>query len=173
MGTEPARARALHGTEAIFVPPVALAFDQRVPLSGEPRSLPVPTAGLDPEQIRLAFAHGGSNGGYRVPGLLGLFWSAPYLHDGGVAVGASPAQQLGVPGTLLRHVPADPAQSLRALLDRQLRSQVVAANEAVPDLEAMHVHGIGHELWVDAAAGFSDAEQQALIDYLLTLELGP
>jgi hypothetical protein len=32
-------------------------------------------------------AHRGSNGGYKVPSLVGLYWSEPYLHDGGVAVG--------------------------------------------------------------------------------------
>jgi hypothetical protein len=58
------------------------------------------------------------------------------------------------------------------LLDDRLRRQVVAANEADPDLQAMHVHGTGHEFWVDAAAGFSSSEQQLLIQYLLTLELG-
>jgi hypothetical protein len=59
------------------------------------------------------------------------------------------------------------------LLDHQLRSRVVVANESEPDLQAMHVRGTGHEFWVDAAAGFSNTEQRALIDYLLTLELEP
>ncbi len=169
IGTEPARARALHGTETIFTAPIALAFDQSVPLRAPARTLPVPTNQLDPKQIELAFAHGESKGGYKVPGLLGLFWSAPYLHDGGVAVGADWSKELGVAATSLRHVPVDPAQSLRALIDRNLRKRVVAANEAQPDLRAMHVRGEGHELWVDAQSGFEEAEQRALVDYLLTL----
>jgi len=169
LGTEPARAHALHDTEKIFVAPVALAFDQKVPLPSPARQLAVPTDKLDRAQIELAFAHGQSQGGYKVPGLLGLNWSAPYLHDGGVAVGPDPATQAGLAKTLLVHVMPDPAQSLRALLDRELRARVVSANDAVARLRGMHVRGVGHEFWVDAAAGFDADDQRALIHYLLHL----
>jgi hypothetical protein len=38
--------------------------------------------------------------------------------------------------------------SLAALLDRQLRGAVVAANRKNPELIRMHLEGIGHEFWV-------------------------
>jgi hypothetical protein len=167
--TEPARAAALRRTGATLVPPVAIAFDQKVPLPPQPRTIPVPTGDLDPEQIRLAFALDGSAGGYKVPGLLGLYWTAPYLHDGGVAVGERWESELGMPGTLAKGILPDPRQSLRALLDRTLRARVVAANDADADMRSMHVRGIGHEYWVDGAAGFDSSDQSALLDYLLTL----
>jgi hypothetical protein len=137
--------------------------------SSRPGNYPCQPRCSDPEQIRLAFAVGGSPGGYKVPGLLGLYWTASYLHDGGVAVGDQPESQLGLPGTLGKGVPPDPRQSLRALLDRDLRARVVAANAADVDVRSMHVRGIGHEFWVDTAAQFSLSEQSALLDYLLTL----
>jgi hypothetical protein len=89
------------------------------------------------------------------------------LHDGGVAVGPEPATQLGAAGTLLRGILPDPANSLRALVDRERRQRVVAANQASAALQAMQVRGIGHEFWVDTAAGFHQIEQDALIHYLL------
>jgi len=63
----------------------------------------------------------------------------------------------------------DPAESLRALIDRRLRERVVEANHADEDLRKANVEGVGHEYWVDGKAGFSPREQDALIHYLLTL----
>jgi hypothetical protein len=96
-----------------------------------------------------------------------LYWTAPYLHDGGVAVGPEPATQLGMVGTLLRGILPDPANSLRALVDREQRQRVVDANQSSAALQAMRVLGIGHEFWVDATAGFHQREQDALVHYLL------
>jgi hypothetical protein len=48
-------------------------------------------------------------------------------------------------GTLLRGILPDPANSLRALMDREQRQQVVAANQASAAPQAMQVRGIGHE----------------------------
>jgi hypothetical protein len=172
IGTEPARAHALHDTEKIFTQPVALGFDQKAPLSAQPRSINVPTAELDPQQIQLAFAHGDSLGGYKTPGLSGLFWSAPYLHDGGVAVGADEKTELGAAGTVLRFVAPDPSHSLRALLDRELRARVIEANDASADLQQVHVRGVGHEFWVDSSAGFDSEDQRSLIHYLLLIDDG-
>jgi hypothetical protein len=59
--------------------------------------------------------------------------------------------------------------SLRALIDRTLRQQVIAANAAAPSLRAMHVQGTGHAFWVDAETGFTPADQEALIQYVLAL----
>ena len=169
IGTEPTRARAFRATEPLLKAPLALAFDQRVPLRGAERLIAVPTDELDPEQVRLGLGYEGQ-GGYKVKGLIGLYWSAPYLHDGGVAASAD-ATQLGVSGTLLKGTLPDPAASLRALIDRSLRARVVVANEASPRLRAMHVCGCGHEFWVDAPGGYSSREQAALVEFLLTLEL--
>jgi hypothetical protein len=167
IGTEPARAAALHRVGQLLAPPRAFAFDQPVPLPEKPRTLEVPLSGLDASQIALAFANDGK-GGYRVPGLLGLYWSAPYLHDGGVAVGRNRDRALGVRAAFENGAP-DPAQSLTALVDRELRARVIAANEQDPTLGGEHVRGSGHERWVDAQAGFSAVEQAALIYFLLTL----
>ena len=150
--------------------PQAYAFDQDVPLPKSPRTIPVPTEQLDKQQITLAYGWGDSPGGYKVPSLIGLYWSPPYLHDGGVAVGPDASKQLGLAGTLQRGVMPDPANSLRAMVDRELRKQVIGANAADPNLSAMRVEGIGHEIWVDAGAGFTEADQHDLIHYLLTYQ---
>lgn len=169
IGTEPSRARAFARTERVFGRAVIYSFDTPVPVPPDARVLEVPTDHLDPEQVRLAWAHGGSPGGYKVPGLLSVGWHAPYLHDGGVAVGPDPERNLGMAGTLLQGIPVDPANSLRALADRDLRRRVVAANDASAVLRAVRIRGIGHEFWVDSAAGFTAEEQDALIEYLLSL----
>lgn len=81
---------------------------------------------------------------------MGLYWSAPYLHDGGVAVGRNVDMQIGLPGTLEKNIMPDPINSLMALVDRNLRSRVVEANESSPDLRRMNVQGTGHNYWVDS-----------------------
>lgn len=50
------------------------------------------------EQLKLAFAHGDSPGGYKVPSLIRLYWTAPYLHEGGVAVGKNVNSEIGFSG---------------------------------------------------------------------------
>jgi hypothetical protein len=140
-----------------------------VPIPPDTPPLAVPTAQLDPHQTQLAFAYGGTPGGYKVPSLVGMYWSAPYLHDGGVAVGTDAQTQLGIPGTLHRGILPDPVNSLRALIDRTLRQRVIAANAAAPSLQAMHVQGTGHAFWVDAGSGFTPADQEALIQYVFAL----
>jgi hypothetical protein len=67
----------------------------------------------------------------------------------------------------------DPVNSLRALVDRELRARVIAANGADEAMRRAKVMGIGHEHWVDAEAGYSPDDQQALVEYLLSLEFGP
>ena len=112
LGVNDFRTKALEKTEKNFAPPVLFTFDTPVPLPRRPRLLPVPTDDLDPSQIDLAWAHHGSAGGYKVPALLGLYWSAPYLHDGGVAVGSNADSELGLPGTVEKNFAPDPANSL-------------------------------------------------------------
>ena len=82
-------------------------------------------------------------------------------------MGRDAERELGVSGTLSRNVPADPRNSLRALVDHDLRQKVIAANAAEAGLQTVNVRGVGHEFWVDAARGFSPEEQAALLDYLL------
>lgn len=166
----PARALALRKTEKNFAPPILYTFDTMVPLPARPQLLPVPIGALDHNQIDLAWARHGSDGGYKVPALVGLYWSAPYLHDGGVAVGKNPESDLGIPGTVQINILPDPVNSLKALIDREVRARVVAANETSPDLRRMNVQGIGHNYWVDSQAGFTGQEQRALILYLITYE---
>jgi hypothetical protein len=167
-----ARALALAKTELNFTAPVIYSFDTPVPLPSHPKTLAVPTDGLDPKQIDLAWAHNGSVGGYKVPSLVGLFWSAPYLHDGGVAVGQDENKSVGLPGTVEVNQMPDPFNSLRALVDRTLRARVIAANESSPSLQRMNVQGVGHNYWVDSQSGFNDEQQRALIQFLLTYESG-
>lgn len=128
------------------------------------RVIPAPLIGTEPSHATTI----GTPGGYKVPGLAGLAWTAPYLHDGGVAVGPAPERRPGVAATLKQGVRPDPAESLRALLDRGIRKRVVSANRASSSLRAAHVDGSGHSFWVDQAAGFSPEEQAALIEYLLS-----
>jgi len=168
IGTEPTRAQSLKKSGRDFAPPVLYAFDTPVPIPPGAKVLSVPET-ADPEQVKLAFAHGDSPGGYKVPSLVGLYWTAPYLHDGGVAAGSDVEARLGIPGTIQSGVPADPAESLRALVDRDLRHRVVAANEA-GGLGSARVTGRGHEFWVDAEAGFDRSEQDGLIHYLLSYQ---
>ncbi|MEX2397645.1 MAG: hypothetical protein WD491_11490, partial [Balneolales bacterium] len=170
VGTEPIRARAFDELEEILVPPTAYPFDTNIPVPPGTRTIDIPMDIVDQDQIELAWAIAGTDGGYKVKGLLGLNWTAPYLHDGGVAVGADANTQLGLPGTLFRGIPADPGESLRALFDRNLRERVLSANQRMPALAEVNVRGIGHEFWVDEENDFTQEQQNNLIHYLLHLE---
>lgn len=101
---------------------------------------------------------------------MGLYWTAPYLHDGGVAVGKDVGTQLGVSGTLLKGIMPDPFNSLKALVDKKLREKVITANRSSKALRQTHVQGIGHEFWVDESTGFTKEEQEALIKFLLSIK---
>jgi len=163
-------AKALASTEKIWDPqPVVYSFDTMVPLPAHPKTTPLVSDVIDPEQVKLAYAHAGSQGGYKVMGLRGLAWSAPYLHDGGVVLGPDPSRDVGIPGTWGKRVAPDAGNSLRALVDRELRARVIDANHASRDTTRMNVEGIGHALWVDRTAGYKPEEQSALVGYLLSL----
>lgn len=168
IGTEPSRARALANREADVARPQIFATDTPVPLPAEPILIPVPVP--DEGQLKLAWAHNKTAGGYKVPGLLGLAWTAPYLHDGGVAVGPDPDRRPGVAATVLAGMSPDPRNSLRALVDRTLRREVTEANRASLHLQRARVTGEGHAFWADREAGYTAAERDALIDYLLSLD---
>lgn len=144
--------------------------------------------------------------GYKVVTLRYLWGSAPYLHDGGVAVALSPesnadredlqsllssadsdkiygvSQILSIresnPKTYLR---PDAALSLQALLLRSERARVIAANEEAVhpvagkaekiSMSSMHVHGIGHEFWINDTVGGDKIT--SLVTFLLALDDNP
>lgn len=170
IGTESVRARAFEDLDEILLSPAVYPFNVEIPVKPGSRTVDVPLDLVDQDQIDLAWAVRGTGGGYKVKGLLGLYWSPPYLHDGGVAAGPDPETDLGLPGTLFSNIIPDPFQSLRALLDRSLRQRVLEANRGIPGLQRVNVHGTGHEFWVDEENGFSMDEQENLINYLLHLE---
>lgn len=169
-GTEPVRARAFEDKEHILVPPTAYPFNAEIPVPPGTRIIDIPMDLVDRDQMNLAWAIDGTEGGYKVKGLLGLHWTPPFLHDGGVAAGPDLQTQLGLPGTLFLGIPADPYNSLLALLDRDLRDRVLEANRGMPELGKVNVHGTGHEFWVDQGSGYSRDQQDDLIHYLLHLE---
>jgi archaellin len=169
IGTEPSRAAALKKTKKIFGPPLLYSFETDVPIQEGASIIEVPTEHIDKEQIELGWAHN-TGGGYKTPSLLGLYWTAPYLHDGGVSVGKDIDRELGLPGTLRKGITPDPTNSLLALVDKNLRNKVITANKE-GKLKNVHVTGQGHEFWVDSSAGFTKQEQEALVKYLLLLEM--
>ena len=183
--TQPSRAKAQAAFARNFVPPQTYPSNVPVPLPANPPVLSVPTDITPEADQKLAFAIGNSAGGYKVPSLIGLYVTAPYLHDGGVAAGpealkqdktgfsVSDRDQLGMAGTLLRSIQPDPSASLRVLIDRRLRKEAIAANRANLDLRNSNVDGSGHNYWVDKRARFTTQEQSDLIQFLLALDDNP
>lgn len=182
--SQPSRAKAQAAFAANFIPPQTYPSNVRVPLSKNPPVLNVPTDITPQKDYKLAFAIGNS-GGYKVPSLIGLNVTAPYLHDGGVAAASDALTQgengyklvnsehLGMAGTLLKGIEPDPAASLLVLVDRNLRRQAVNANRANSDLLSSNVDGTGHNYWVDKQAGFNTQQQTDLIEFLLSLDDEP
>jgi hypothetical protein len=80
---------------------------------------------------------------------------------------------LGLSGTLAVGVNAEAAASLRALLDKGLRLQVIAANRRVPGFVRSNLDGTGHDFYVDPTAGFTYAQQADLVNFLLALDDDP
>lgn len=180
-----ARASTRLSLEPLLVPPKMYTLDTRVPIPNNAEVIDVPTEGFSPSPTSLPFGLS-PGGGYRTTSLRGLAFSAPYLHDGGVAVRADAleyladggfrvvnADGLGMATSLGVGILPDAAASLRALVDRDLRAQVVAANHARPYLRAANLEGIGHHFWVDAQAGFSARQQSDLVDFMLALDDDP
>ncbi len=166
--TEPSRAKGFHLVERIIGPAITYAGDTPIPVPSDAKKVKIPMTLKQQQQLRIAWAHAGSQGGYKTMSLLGLAWSAPYLHDGGVAVGKE-RSVVGLPHTLQQGQEADPYHSLLAIIDRDLREKVIASNRSSKGLRSAHVTGEGHEYWVDRHSGFTREEQEALIRYLLSL----
>jgi hypothetical protein len=185
IGSNPARARSHLGLNGLLVPPAIFSLNTRVPPSSTAKVLSIPTQDISstPTSLPISLL---PNGGYKTPPLRGLYISAPYLHDGGVAVldkslmfnpdgsfvVVNPAG-LGLPGTRVRRVGADAASSLRALLDSQLRQQVIAANHNSPALINSNLDGTGHNFYVDPTTSFTYTQQSDLVNFLLSLDDNP
>ncbi|SDH38307.1 Di-haem oxidoreductase, putative peroxidase [Alteribacillus persepolensis] len=169
IGTQPSRAKALQATQKLWENPLIYSPDTPVPVPENAKVLKAPTNHINRNQKDLGFAHNGSNGGYKVKGLAGVYWQAPYFHDGGIAVGPNKEKELGIPGTLLNHTSPDPFNSMLAVIDRNLRQKVIEANRSSSDLQDINIEGTGHEFWVDEEAGFSKQEQEALAEYVLSI----
>lgn len=185
VGGNPARAKSRLAQNKLLVPPQLYTFNTPVPAPDGAEVLNVPTEGISANPTTLPNGILPA-GGYTTTPLRGLYLSAPYLHDGGVAVREGALQfkrdgsftvvapsGLGLVGTLSQGKPADSASSLRALVDRQLRAQVVATNKASPALVRSNLDGTGHDFYVDRAAGFTPAQQTDLINFLLALDDNP
>lgn len=166
IGTNPARAKAFRQAENYFDKEAKMyAKDTPVPLPKKPKEVKVSMSAEEQAQLEMAWAQEGLDGGYKTMSLYGLYWTAPYLHDGGVAVGKN--GEIGVPNTLHKGLKADPMESLRALIDSNLRQQVITINEANEKLRTANVTGRGHDYWVDSTTGFTTEQQDALIHYIL------
>ena len=185
IGTNSARAQSRLKLKDLLVPPQLYAFNTAVPIPDNAQVLDVPTNGISDSPTTLPKGIL-PNGGYKTTSLRGLYLSAPYLHDGGVAVRAGSLKVaannsftvvdpsgLGLTGTLSQGLPADAASSLRALVDRELRGLVVKANQANPALVRSNLDGTGHDFYVDRQAGFNPNQQTDLINFLLALDDDP
>lgn len=183
--TNPARAQSRLGLNKLLVPPKLYTFNTPVPIPANAEVLDVPTQGISDTPTTLPKGIL-PKGGYKTTTLRGLYLSAPYLHDGGAAVRAGSLKVdsngsftvvnktgLGLSGTLSQGIPADPASSLRALVDRDLRALVVKANKANPSLVRSNLDGTGHYFYVDRQAGFNSNQQADLINFLLALDDNP
>ncbi|MBD2460325.1 hypothetical protein H6G89_04640 [Oscillatoria sp. FACHB-1407] len=184
--SQPSRAAALAKLPQIFVPPETYPSSVSVPLPSDPPVVPVPMNITSARSLEVAFAQNNSGGGYKVQNLIGLYLTAPYLHDGGVAASADALEpqedgyyrvtnpnRIGLAGTWMQRVEADPEASLRVLVDRQLREEAIAANRANLDLQMIHADGSGHEYWVDRETGFTAQAQSDLIQFLLSIDDDP
>ncbi|MGV0023783.1 hypothetical protein [Phormidesmis priestleyi] len=183
--SNPARGESRLAQNALLVSPKIYTLNTPVPIPANAEVIDVPTEGVSDSPTTLPKGLL-PDGGYKTPSLRGLYLTAPYLHDGGVAVRKGALQVgadgsfsiadptgLGLSGTLSQAIPADPADSLRALLDRSLRTQVIAVNRSNPALQLSNLDGTGHEFYVDATTGFSPSQQNDLVNFLLALDDNP
>ncbi|WP_246031829.1 di-heme oxidoredictase family protein [Salibacterium salarium] len=170
IGTSSSRAKALAATENIWDKASIYAPNTPVPIPKETIRLQIPSNNFSKKDVELGFAHHGSDGGYKVKGLAGVYWQAPYLHDGGVAVGPDEDKDIGIPGTLNKGINADPYTSMKAMVNESLRMKVIEANQSSEELRNLDINGEGHSYWVDEKRGFTSEEQHALIEYVLQID---
>lgn len=163
--TEPSRAGSFKKTEHYFTDPKMFKANTPIPLPAHPEKISLKLTDEQKKSLMLSWAFGNSKGGYKTPSLYAVYYTAPYLHDGGVAVGAR--QEMGVPNTLMKGIKADPFNSLQALVDSNIRKKVMEENRSSSYTSGAHVTGEGHQFWVDSTTGFTEEQQKALIYYLL------
>ncbi|AFZ18767.1 hypothetical protein [Allocoleopsis franciscana] len=181
IGTNSARAESRLALNDLLVAPKLYTFNTPVPVPANAEVLNVPTEGISASPTTLPNGIL-PDGGYKTTSLRGIYLSAPYLHDGGVAVRAGAIQAtangitvvdptgLGLTGTLSQGISADSANSLRALLDQGLRSKVIYANSLNPSLgkDRANLDGTGHNFYVN-----DPAKQTDLVNFLLALDDNP
>ncbi|HEY9613944.1 hypothetical protein [Allocoleopsis sp.] len=179
IGANPARGESRVALNDLLVSPKLYTFNTPVPIPANAQVIDLPTEGISATPTTLPNGLL-PDGGYKTLPLRGLYLSAPYLHDGGVAVRAGAIQAtangitvldpkgLGLAGTLSQGIPAESASSLRALVDSKLRAQVIAVNKAYPPLVRSRLDGTGHNFYVD-----DPAQQTDLVNFLLALDDDP
>ena len=106
-GTDPSRAAALKTTEAQYVAPVSIPS---IPRPHPPQGTAYGGANraARPATNPVSLCLWGHIWGYKVPSLIGVYWSAPYLHDGGVAVGPMRRRSAAYPARCCRASPRIP-----------------------------------------------------------------
>jgi hypothetical protein len=182
----PRRGKARQVFDGAWVDAVLPGFDQPVPLPSDPEWLVIPPGPGSSSNLQLPPGLDDPDGGYKVTGLLGTYLKAPYLHDGSVAATAAALcvaadgsytvfdrTGIGIPGTTLAGQALDAGNSLRVLLDRELRAILIDNNAADPTLVTNGIEGTGHDFYIDPAAGFSHAQQTDIIAFLLALDDDP
>lgn len=165
--TNGSRAKAFSALKDYHDIPKVYEEGTSVPLPDNPKINVIKTTPEQEQLLQLAWGFTNTQGAYKTISLYNLARSAPYLHDGGVAVG--PNGEVGVTETILQGKLADPYQSLKAMVDSKLREVVIQSNKRNKSLHTANVTGKGHSFWVDQTTGFTESEQDALIHYLLTL----
>jgi len=186
MKTSPKRAKGRRILDGRLVESIVPSFDQSVPLPANPNFLTLPPDARMSSNLVLPPGLDNPDGGYKVIGLLGTYLRAPYLHDGSVAATADAIRierdgtptvvdpsGIGITGTTKAGRPVDAANSLHILLDRELRSILLANNASDAALVTDGIVGEGHEFYVDTAAGFSFRQQADLVAFLLALDDDP
>jgi len=84
VGTQPSKAPTLAAFARAFTKPQTYPNSVAAAVPPDSPVLSVPTDITPQKAIGLAFARNNPAGGYKVPSLIGLYVTAPYLHDGGV-----------------------------------------------------------------------------------------
>ncbi|HVP11700.1 MAG TPA: hypothetical protein VMV94_11000 [Phycisphaerae bacterium] len=184
--TSPKRAKNRRIYEGRLVEAIVPSFDQSVPLAPNPSLIALPPAPGTSSNLLLPPGLDNPDGGYKVTGLLGTYFKAPYLHDGSIAstaeaIRVSPdgsyavldRSGIGIPGTSKAGKAIHAGNSLRLLLDHDLRQILLENNASDPTLVTNGVEGVGHEFYVDPANGFSYQQQMDLIAFLLALDDNP
>ena len=186
LGVNPGRGKGRNALADLFVEASLPSFDQMTPLPAEPNMIVLPPAEGTTDNLSLPPGLDQLTGGYKVTPLRGAYFNAPYLHDAAIAVHPNAIavnadgsyvvideSLVGVSKTSRLGQPISAAHSLRALIDRDLRSILVANNRADPELVRSNVEGAGHEFYVDPSTGFDYQQQSELIAFLLALDDDP